>query len=496
MSRREARLSRRALLAVRVALCLQGVWLVAFSAVEFARYDLTYDFAIFFQAGLKIDHGDLSPFSTVENIPFWRDHGGFLMWPLAPLAALPPEGLWLLIAQDVATVAIGWVTVDWIAAMTASKSWPRRLPPALTIAAAGVLWLANPWVYSSAGFDFHLQAFAVLALVLAAKNMWRGRWRRTAVYSAVTLLAGAVAGSYVFGLGVSGMLIARRDRSRMVRSAALACAGLAWTVLLSAIHANLGAPLSAYAYLAGGKPGAGVASIALGVLAHASRLGRHLSSIEGDLILTLRPVGIAGFLSPWGIVPLLTFLVDAANHNSNFALPYIHQPLPMWPLMIVGTVWLAAWLCTRDRGGMLGRLVVAITLACSVTSAVTLLPAYPALWLRTTAASAAAVRKIIASIPPHAEVVVSDGISGRFGSLEDVYDLLDFPSQVPLTRPTVYFVLAPSVGAEDTPANEEAIAVVSHLPHATLVRSSAGVFLFRWTPPPDLEYLYLPAPPR
>ncbi|HLI53928.1 MAG TPA: DUF2079 domain-containing protein [Acidimicrobiales bacterium] len=173
-------------LLARVGLGLQLAWLIGFSVVEFLHDDLGYDFAIFFQAGWKISHGQLDPYSSIKGFPYWQNHGEAMMWLLAPLTRIPPYGLWLLVAQDLAAVALGWVLVDWVAHLARTDRWISALPRGVAVSVAALAILANPWVYLADAWDFHLQVFAVLALLLAARNFVDGRLRPCTPTSART----------------------------------------------------------------------------------------------------------------------------------------------------------------------------------------------------------------------------------------------------------------------------------------------------------------------
>lgn len=243
------------MLLLKLVFGLQALWLGGFSAVEFHADALTLDYSIFFQAAWQIAHGHLDPFTSTQGFTFLHDHGEVLLWVLAPLSRLPPHGLWLLFAQDGATVAAEWVALRLVIDLTNQPSWPERLPRRLAVATAALLLLANPWVYDTSAFDFHMQAFAVLASLLAARSLIQGRHARTAVFVALALGAGDVAGTYILGVGLTGVLLAR-SADRPVRSAlVVAGSGPPWVLLLSALHLNQGSGLAgAYGYLAGTPP--------------------------------------------------------------------------------------------------------------------------------------------------------------------------------------------------------------------------------------------------
>src|SRR5207248_6135779 len=129
--------------------------------------------------------------------------------------------------------------------------------------------LVSPDIYETATYDFHLQPLATLFLLLAARDLWSGRSRRTWLWAAFALLTGEVAGTYLAGLGLSAGLAGRDTRRQGL---ALAGVGVAWVGLVSALGASQGSNLAGgYGYLAGRTsfpPGIGFAYILLGVVRH------------------------------------------------------------------------------------------------------------------------------------------------------------------------------------------------------------------------------------
>lgn len=479
-------------LLARVGLCLQLVWLIGFSVVEFLHDDLGYDFAIFFQAGWKISHGQLDPYSSTKGFPFWQNHGEAMMWLLAPLARIPPYGMWLLVAQDVATVALGWVLVDWVAHLARSDRWISALPGSLAVSVAALAFLGNPWVYLADAWDFHLQVFAVLALLLAARSFVDGRVGAACAWTAVVLAAGDVAGTYVAGLGVTLLLLSRRDRSRRRIGGGLLIAGLAWTALLSAVHANLGSDLaSGYGYLAG--PGThSLLSILRGAVTHPTRLVQQVGGKDLFVLLTVLPGAGLGLLSPFGAVPLITLFVDGAHSGIRFAKPFRFQSWPVWPFGVVGSIWVLGRSRHVGSTRMIWKVFLGVTLLSSVLAAWIGFPYYP-LFLSVPGASATQIRADMSAIPSKAEVVVCEGIAGWFGDRPNVTVIVSNPVRVPLPGGDVYFVLSPHVGGEPTADTESVIDVVRSELHASVVSHRHGVWVLRWTPPPGQRSLLLRA---
>lgn len=495
-------LTARILLVCRLAFAAQFVWLAAFSTVEYQRGDLTIDFSIFDQARWLLTHGHWDPYDTVVGYPFWRSHGEVLMWPLAQLTRLPPGGLWLLWIQAAAIAGCGWVALSWLADLTSSKTEPRLTPWLLGL--SGVLMLADPWSYQTAAFDFHFQALAALFALLAARELFGPARRRLWAWATLILLSGDVSALYLVGVSISGLLVAGRDRRRS--SLALGAAGLAWLAMLTALHADRGSGLEAgYGYLAGGTTlaaGGSLASVARGLVTHPGRALSHLWSQRVDVWANLAPAGLLGIVSPLGVgVGGLVLLSSLLYRSSLFSVPGF-QNFPAYPFVAVGTAALlgrlhgasARWAPERLRRVGLAR-PAAVTLgALAVAWAVVWLPRYPSEWLTVTPSGASALAEARALIPADAEVVASQGVAGRFADRPGLYTVLSVPLTVPVGPGPVYFVLTPTQGIEaPVISTQSALASVAQTLGASLLEHRAGIWVFRWLPPPDTTQVTLQA---
>ncbi|HZU73346.1 MAG TPA: DUF2079 domain-containing protein [Acidimicrobiales bacterium] len=477
--------------------------LVAFSVYQYRRYSLTLDFSIFEQARHLIGTGQLDPYDSVNGIPYLHSHAELIMWPLAWVSAPLRSGLVLLVAQDA-----GLVLAGWMALMFAGEVLWRA---GLSVRAAGglfglalILLIADPWVYWAAAFDFHFQAAAAVFLVGTARGMWRGRPKQAAAWAAPLLVTGDVAGAYLLGLGLGGLALPGRRRL----GGGLALVGLLWAVSLSALHLNAGSHLSTgYSYLAGGAGGLG--AIAVGTVGHPSRLLRVLWARRLDLWANASAGGIAGLLWPVSLMPAAVVLVSStAQQYAGFALPGF-QSLPVYPLMTVGTVSVLAALVgpggrrsgvpdrmapgPRRRGLLAGTAAAGVSVALAVGWAVTWLPRWGTTWVRVSPAQAAAIDRMRRLIPGTDELVVSQGIAGRFADRRWLFDY-GGGGRVPIRAPTVSFLLTASAGIETASVDQTlyAVAAVARLPGARLRAEGAGVWLFSWHPPPGTISLRLP----
>src|SRR5665213_2464401 len=132
------------------------------------------------------------------------------MWPLALLSLIDPHPIMLLWVQDVTVVLTELVAFTWILRFIERQT--GRMSPAagrLLAVGAAVVLVVNPWVYDTVAYDFHFEPIAALFCVLVAFDLWGGRTRRMWWWVALALLSHVLAGTYLVGIGLSGMLAGR-----------------------------------------------------------------------------------------------------------------------------------------------------------------------------------------------------------------------------------------------------------------------------------------------
>lgn len=458
--------------------------LLALSSLMYTRSLLSFDYSIFEQARYLISHGVLDPFSTVRGIPYWQNHGEWIMWPLAWISLIYPHGYMLLVIQDVATVATEALVFSWVIDLTRRPSWPSGLPAHWAAGLCLVLLVADPWWYWSDVYDFHFQALAALFMVLIARDLENNRIQRLWIWVPLLLSIGDVAGTYVIGVGLAGFFIGNR---RWRPNAALILLGVSWVLLMELIRADLGSQIGAlYAYLLGPIGGTPGTLQVLEAAIHRPRVALSgLWTNRWNIWANLTGPGLIGLASPWGGAVALTVLLPAAlTANSLFGRPSF-QTLPIYPFMTVGTFVVLAWLCRhRFLSSRLTACLGVLLAAQTVVWGAVWLPRILPQWDLATPAAASALTAAAQSAPPSAEVVVTSGVMGDFADREYLYGLLTTPATFPVKTRTVYFVLAPTQGQE-LPVQYEypAIDDVASLSGSRLVLHRAGVWEFRWTPP-------------
>lgn len=454
--------------------------LLGLAVYAFRHDDLTLDYGIFEQARFLISHGVLDPRLSLLGYPYWRSHGELIMWPLAWLLA-PLSGFGLLAVQALATAVTSWVAGRWLLEeldrLTLSRGRRRWAQ------GAGLVFLfLSPWVYWANGFDFHFPALAAMFLMLAARALAQDRQRRAWLWVLLTLSCGDVAGTYVAGLGL-GAALAYRGRRRL-HGIPLVVAGAGWTLLLGLLHANHGSAIAQqYAFLAPGGRISGSASAAQVLQLAAAHPGRALAALWGNRVnvwANVAGVGLVGLVWPWAAgVAAPVLLANNLSPSGLFAQPSF-QSVPFYAFVALGSgVVLGRLLARCPRfGPVVGLVLASQVLAWTAVWA----PAYPRRWLLVSATSAAVVARADKQIPAGDQVIVSQGILGRFADRRDVVALLG-PREVRLETSSVYVVLAPYVGIE-APVTEgaAALATVASYPGAVLVLHQAGVWMFRLHP--------------
>ena len=487
----------------RVGWALLGVQLVvllAFSTVEYHRYALSVGFGTYTQAWTAIAHGHLDPYSTLIGKSFWRNDSEFMVWPLAALYHVYPHPVDLLWVQDVAVVLTELVTFGWALEVVTRRQrpLPGRVGPALALGALVAL-IAGPFAYQTIAYDFHSEVLSALFLVLAGRALWAGRTRQLWWWAPLALATSGLAGLYVIGVGVSGVLSGGRSRRT---GGVLVVAGLAWMVTVSLIGGNqFGYSHSLaewYGYLLGPHRGP-VRSfdVLTGALTHPFTALHMILSRWVYILVFLLPVGLVGIASSWGWpVAAVVIVPSALNANVAFISPHASfQTWPALPFVLVGSVMVLARLA---EGSLRSRRVAGIAAASWAVSLIVLtgvfVPDVPRHWLAVGAPTAGQLARVDARTPADTEVISSWGVVGRFGVRRDVFAYGPLSKSFPVDRPYVLFVLTPGSGIYEVPpaTAHRAVARVGALPGARTLVAADGVYAVAWRPPPGVRRVTLP----
>ncbi len=481
-----------------VVLAVQLVGLFVWSAVLVDRYALTYDFSVYHQAWWLLGHGNLNPFDTPIGLPVWADHGEFLLWPLALVGDLWPHTVTQLWVQDAALVGAEAVAFLWACDLAGALRAPRMRSslPALLAATGLVLLVADPWVYWTVSFDFHMEPVGILFILLAGRSLHRDPGgRRFWLWAVLALACGDVVTTFVLALGLAAALAGRQWRRNGLLLAAVA---LAWELLLVAVGADKASVLTAgYGYLAASAGGVepahvGLSQIAAGTLGHPGRAVGILWSRRLDIYAQLAPAGLIGILSPWAAVTAAVALLEnGLNHYVLFIVPGF-QDIILYVLLALGTVDVLVRLARRrPRWAAVAAAVVALN---AVAWGTAWLPRTVEQWLRVSPAAAAVLSSVQRQIPVGDQVVASQGVVGRFSERRWIYPVFG-PSTLPVHTSTVWVIVAPTQGIETAPipVSDALVAELAGPLHATLVAHDAGIWAFRWNPAAGTRDLVVPS---
>jgi uncharacterized membrane protein len=490
-----------------VVIGLQLMALAAYSAYLFHRFDLTDDYGTYSQAWWLIGHGHFDPIDTIQtpSYPFWRSHFELGMWPVALLSRIWPNPIQLLWLQDAAMAATEWLVMAWVIRICRERIPRIRIAMAASLVALAVL-VSNPWWYQAASFDVHFELLGLPFVVWSAYGLWRGRARTCLVTAGLAVLFGDVVTVTILCAALAGLLSRRARHARGVRTSLVVVgASVVWLGLVTLVGGNRGSGIVAnYGYLVAARPTASSASVMTRLMLHPWHAIEVLFDRRAGMGRVIASAGLLGVVTPWGIVVALGTLGPAAlNSNRAFLSPTIaFQTMAVVPFVFVGTVMVLVRIGTRAGGHSSGRRTgpaLAISLAiglCSlgIAQGVPLLRALPGQWWRVDAPTAAVLRSELPSIPGDAEVIVSQGVIGRFADRRYVYPLLASPQAFPVRSRLVMMVIVPTEGLESIPpaAARATISAARDRLHAVTVVDRHGVVVLIWHPPPGVGTVVLP----
>ena len=457
-----------------------GIW----SAVLYDRYALNWDYHNIAGAMYLLAHA--SPTGAISVI--LAHYGAVVFWPIAELVRLPPHDLWLLWIQDLTTVGASVVAFLWgceiLTARTSLNCRPRRLLGVLAL----VLLIANPWVMQSVSFDYHPESIGVFFIVLAARDLERGRTKRSMLWILLTLTAGFVTASYVVGLALT-VVIAGQRRQRTLGIAIFAFG------LLGVFVSSGGSSLLAetYGYLANLPPtNHSLIAVLDGVFRNPIILLRTLWASGPDLLANLLPVGLIGLVWRWGCgVPVVVLLLNMLQNNPTLREPSF-QNLPVYPFVALGTIVLLAWTWEQRKFWRpISAVAGGVICASALGWAAVWIPQIPSRWLRVSPGAAKLLAHVKAQIPVSDEVIASEGFIGRFANRVYSHALLSVTTAVPVQTPHVWVIVGPAVGIETMSERVQLglIAEMAQMPGAKLEINKDGIWAFRWLPSPGTSSL-------
>ncbi len=485
-------LRRRVRIAGWVAFALWAAGLCLYSTVLYHHFLLGEDFGQYNQAWTLIGQGHLDPFNTVYGFPFVRSNFELVLWPLAFVYLVFPHPIVLLWIQDLSVAGTGLVTYLWVGDIL-ERARVTLWPTVLVAAGVVIVTVTNPSMYETVAFDFHMEATAALFVVLAARDLWRGRTTRAWVFVAITLLCGTFSAVVIVGLGLSALLAGLRTRRSGIL---LLVTGVGWTVLVDLLHVNVGSSISNYAYLAGRSSLVGVGgmvALAGSIAAHPARIVDQLRHRLSEIWFLIRPYGVIGLASAWGFgVPAVVVVTSSLNSSVNFLEPF--QNFAALPFLLVGTVIVLIWLSSRFRLGAVLAVLVGIAILTQALVWGTAKSSFDARWFidRVGQPQAAQLQAALDKTPANAEVIATISVMGRFCGRESCQ--IFYPDVArPVTNRTVVFVLAPHYEPTTSAIrSDRAITYIHDVLHARTLVDADGIAALEWHAPPATTEVTIP----
>ncbi|MHB8219068.1 MAG: DUF2079 domain-containing protein [Acidimicrobiales bacterium] len=474
---------------------------LAYSELQYSRFDLSTDFATYNQAVWLIAHGTLNPWSSIHSYRFLDDHFALITYLLAVPYRLFPHGVLLLWIQDLAGVCAELVTVRWIIGMAlrhlrhTQGIWGG---PALIIGAT-VVMLADPWFYIAMFFDFHTEALATLFLVLAARAAWNDRLVRFVPWSAALLLCGDLGGLFLVALGVS--LVIALPRRWWWGVGALAV-GAAWIRLADALGVSKNTFLTGYAYLQSGNPAIGahvtLTSLLGTLLVHPNRWISIIWERRSILYQNLIPTGVVGLFSAWSSGTIVVVLFSSVL---IYPLTFIESGFQNLPAYIVGIAGSAIGLCwlakSKHRRWRVAGVILGIAIVVqSVIYGIVEVPSIPSQWITVSPSQANVLSLALKRIPSGAEVIADWGVVGRFSARHWIYNLYPVPGTIPIKARTVAFIIVPNQATGNEPLPKpvamQVIEFLKRLPGSRPLLVRHGIYVYTWQPPRGQGSLTIP----
>ena len=535
------RKSSRRLLAVDVRLnqvkiifavlfVIQFAVMIAWSTLLYHRFALTADFSQYQQGIWEIHHGYLNPpdnTSLSGGGGLWGNSGQIIFWLLAIVTWLTPNGMVLLYLQDVFVVLTEVVVFVWAYEIINSKIDKNQMWRPALVGLTGLILIVNPWNYWVVSWDIHSEPFCTIFCVLAARALYYKRWKSLTFWVILTLTGGMVECEYIVALGLLAITLSKSYRNVGLM---LFVAGAGWFGTLDyVLHAasSFPPPGQVYGYLTNAPQNGQnltLQQIVAKIAVHPGRLVEQLWIERFNVIAVVSAGGILGFFNRWGFfVPIVTMMTNTLSRA--FAI-VAFQNFPAFPFLTIGTIMFLVSVLAPDKSKerrnyfiaqlktlmanlkkefsanfkfenkykfsfklklptklkskIVAGIAVVIAVNCIIWSIVWTAPVKDQ-WLTISNAAATVLTQAIHEIPTADEVVVSQGVAGRFSKRVNVVVPTGQKWVVPFYGKTIWWVLAPTQGIELTNPNVTygIIGSLTYSLHAQLVMQGGGIWVFK-----------------
>ncbi len=482
-----------------VGFVLLGVQFVVacwWTSVMSGRFALTFDMGTHAQATYLISRGIFWPFCTLQNFPYFYDHGEILFWLFGIPNLITQSPLVLYWPQNAAIVGSEAIAFAWMCELVAQRRRPdSSVSLSVSILVLGlILLIPNPWIWWTVSFDIHTEPFAVFFAICAAWMLYTGR-KGLWVFVVLGLLSGDVGVTYLFAVALSAALCGRYALKRSIQVGAVC---IVWLALLTVTHGNQGDALNQYTYIINGhwvdlKARTSLPLLVKGALTHPGRVFHDLWVHRTNIWANASPTGLLGWLWPATLVPsALALLESQLGYTNNFAAPFF-QEFVLYIFSALGTVAILATVAPRLRPSRrwIAWLAIGALTVNAVMWAVVWVPQTPKRWLTVSPQAAAVLKRVSLMIRPQDEVDVANGVVGRFSDHKYAYYIGGSTKiMVPVKAKRIWIILAPSQGIETASPSEQmaAVGTLLHTPGARLVAGSSGIYAFEWTPKPGTRH--------
>jgi hypothetical protein len=452
---------------------MQFVLLATLSTYQTTHNELTWDFAIYYQAFWLIAHGYLQPFSSLAFIPFAQIHANFLMWPLAAIGTVWSDFLALKLIQDTAFACASFIALLWCDEILARGGVENAQHRRVLLLVALFTLILDPWIYESSAYDFHFYAISALALVGLGRALFRGCTLEPILWAAFGISAGDVTTTQVAACAFGLALWVPRARKTGL---SIAAAAAAWFIVL--VHTGLvkGDILAVnYSYLAKGAQDITAFDVLLGLLEHPQIIADKIAAHWDLLYANLSPGGFAGLISPLTGVPVALTLFEnlMSSTPANLYIGPGNENGPIYALMAPGLAWLLAWI--YQRFGARPAMGLALVAAANVAGWFCVsYPGIAARWGRVPEDDLGQIARIGRFANVDDEVIASQSFVGAFAGRRSLYAFLPGES-VPLRERRTFVVL---LAGDGVPQSYAAIATVATFPHARILYQSNDLWAF------------------
>ena len=419
-SRAQKTSTRASLIPIVLALAF-SVAVGTMGIIRHLRFNSTaYDLAIFEQSIWSTLHG--RPFATsFEVYNMLADHfSPFLVVPVLPYALYPSP--LTLIALQALVLGLGAIPVFRIA--------QRKLSSTVMATALAMTYLLYPALGFMGRFDFHIEVFAVPALLAAFDAMEQDRWKIATIWLAVPLLCKENLGLTVAAFGLYALLLRKKPSWGVAWVVVgLAQFGLTSFWLIPTLRGESSDTLMRYAWL-----GNSAAEMLKTVLTSPGQVWAHVTS-GGRLfylVQLLAPVGFLSLLGPWELALAAPGLaVNLLAQEATQSTIYLQYTVPILPFVFVSAVWgmgrLRQLLPRSWAWYLAGLALIPLSLSTFlIENPFREQPFLPKLWLEIENAST--VRQALETIPGDGTVVTTNNYAPHMAQRPEIY-IIGFPSQ-------------------------------------------------------------------